>query len=157
MSRGPDGRAPEIACDESGYEGEKLVGGETDVFAHASVLLAAAEAAGCIAELRRRIRSPAQEYKANHLLREKHRPVLLWLLGADGPIRGRARAPRRQDVPAPSSPWSGPVSRRSGADGVENPGPPRRWTRSPRAIMRTVAPGATTRARSPSSTTGRPR
>jgi hypothetical protein len=91
MNRGPDGRRPEIACDESGYEGEKLVGGETDVFAHASVLLADDEAADCIAELRRRIRSPAQEYKANHLLREKHRPVLLWLLGADGPIRGRAR------------------------------------------------------------------
>jgi len=27
----------QIACDESGYEGEKLIGGMTDVFAHASV------------------------------------------------------------------------------------------------------------------------
>jgi hypothetical protein len=42
-------------------------------------------------ELRRRIRSPATEYKANHLLREKHRPVLVWLLGPAGPIRGHAR------------------------------------------------------------------
>ncbi|WP_233223630.1 hypothetical protein [Amycolatopsis sp. BJA-103] len=25
----------EIACDESGSEGEKLIGGQTDVFAHA--------------------------------------------------------------------------------------------------------------------------
>lgn len=80
----------EIACDESGYEGEKLVGGETDVFAHASVLLPVEAAAGCIKELRRRIRSPALEYKANHLLREKHRPVLLWLLGPHGPIHGHA-------------------------------------------------------------------
>lgn len=80
----------EIACDESGYEGEKLVGGETDVFAHAGVLLPVAAAASCIKELRRRIRSPALEYKANHLLREKHRPVLLWLLGPRGPIHGNA-------------------------------------------------------------------
>jgi hypothetical protein len=29
----------QIACDESGYEGEKLIGGMTHVFAHASVRL----------------------------------------------------------------------------------------------------------------------
>lgn len=79
-----------IACDESGYEGEKLVGGETDVFAHASVRMTTESAARCIVELRRRIRSPALEYKANHLLREKHRPVLEWLLGPAGPIHGDA-------------------------------------------------------------------
>lgn len=84
-------RPIEIACDESGYEGEKLIGGTTDVFAHASVGLTADESADCIAELRRRIRSPAQEYKANHLLREKHRDVLVWWLGDDGPVQGRAR------------------------------------------------------------------
>lgn len=84
-------RIREIACDESGYEGEKLVGGETDVFAHAGVELSVEAAAGCITELRRRIRSPALEYKANHLLREKHRPVLEWLLGPSGPIRGHAQ------------------------------------------------------------------
>ena len=81
----------EIACDESGYEGEKLVGGVTDVFAHAGVLLAEEDAAGCIEELRRRIRSPATEYKANHVLRSKHRPVLLWLLGPEGPLLGNAQ------------------------------------------------------------------
>jgi hypothetical protein len=80
----------EIACDESGYEGENLVGGETDVFAHAGVHMAATSAARCITELRRRIRSPALEYKANHLLREKHRPVLVWLLGPGGPLGGHA-------------------------------------------------------------------
>lgn len=81
----------EIACDESGYEGEKLAGGVTDVFAHASVVLDVATAAECIAELRRRIRSPATVYKANHLQRSKHRAVLLWLLGADGPALGNVQ------------------------------------------------------------------
>ncbi|MEV0286538.1 hypothetical protein AB0H36_20700 [Kribbella sp. NPDC050820] len=83
--------ALEVACDESGYEGEKLVGGVTDVFAHASVCISEADAAACVAELRRRIRSPATMYKATHLLRSKHRAVLLWLLGDDGPLLGNAR------------------------------------------------------------------
>ncbi|MGW1347041.1 hypothetical protein ACWCOV_38725 [Kribbella sp. NPDC002412] len=83
--------ALEVACDESGYEGEKLVGGVTDVFAHASVCIDEEDAAACVAELRRRIRSPATMYKATHLLRSKHRAVLLWLLGDDGPLLGNAR------------------------------------------------------------------
>ena len=80
----------EIGCDESGYEGERLIGATTEVFAHASVSLAAATVAECIQEIRGRIRSPAQEYKAGHLLREKHRRVLRWLLGPDAPLRGNA-------------------------------------------------------------------
>lgn len=80
----------EIACDESGYEGDRLVGGVTSVFAHAGVGLAPGAAAGCLAELRRRIRSPALEYKANHLLRGKHRATLLWLFGPAGPVLGHA-------------------------------------------------------------------
>ena len=80
----------EIACDESGSEGENLLGGETDVFAHAGVRLDVASAAECVREIRERIRSPATEYKANHLLRAKHRPVLVWLLGPSGPLRGNA-------------------------------------------------------------------
>jgi hypothetical protein len=83
--------ALEIACDESGYEGEKLVGGVTDVFAHASVRIDEETAAECITELRKRIRSPATMYKAGHLLRSKHRSVLLWLLGPDGPLLGNAQ------------------------------------------------------------------
>jgi hypothetical protein len=83
-------RAVEIACDESGYEGEKLVGGVTDVFAHASVRLDEQTAAACVAELRTRIKSPATMYKAGHLLRSKHRAVLLWFLGPDGPLVGNA-------------------------------------------------------------------
>ncbi|MFD8494546.1 DUF3800 domain-containing protein [Amycolatopsis sp. NPDC059657] len=80
-----------VACDESGSEGEKLIGGETDVFAHAGVVLGAEAADACLRELRGRIRSPAVEYKANHLLRSKHRAVLVWLLGPSGPIHGLAR------------------------------------------------------------------
>ncbi|MFE2431028.1 DUF3800 domain-containing protein [Streptomyces sp. NPDC059373] len=80
----------EIACDESGSDGENLLGGNTDVFAHASVRLDGRSAAESIQEIRDRIRSPAQEYKANHLLREKHRAVLEWMLGPSGPIHGNA-------------------------------------------------------------------
>jgi hypothetical protein len=80
----------EIACDESGYEGENLIGATTEVFAHASVRLTTESATDCILETRDRIRSPAQEYKSNHLLREKHRSVLEWLLGPLGPIHGNA-------------------------------------------------------------------
>jgi hypothetical protein len=80
----------EIACDESGYEGENLIGATTEVFAHASVRLTTESATDCILETRDRIRSPAQEYKSNHLLREKHRSVLEWLLGPLGPIHANA-------------------------------------------------------------------
>ncbi len=81
----------EIACDESGYEAEKLVGGTTDVFTHAAVRLDTETATECVLELRRRIRSPATEYKANHVLRTKHRAALEWLLGPAGPLHGNAR------------------------------------------------------------------
>ncbi|MET9765139.1 hypothetical protein ABZ016_39820 [Streptomyces sp. NPDC006372] len=81
----------EIACDESGSDGENLTGGNTDVFAHAGVSLPEPTAAAVVREIRDRIRSPAEEYKANHLLREKHRAVLEWLLSPDGPVHGQAR------------------------------------------------------------------
>lgn len=81
---------PEIACDESGYEGERLINTTTDVFAHASVRIEISAAAQCVRELRARIRSPATEYKAAHLLRDKNRSSLLWFLGPDGPLPGRA-------------------------------------------------------------------
>lgn len=82
----------EVACDESGAEGEKLIGGNTDVFCHAGVALSGEEASACVRELRRMIRSPAVEYKAEHLLREKNRRALVWFLGPDGPIDHRANA-----------------------------------------------------------------
>jgi hypothetical protein len=82
--------ALEITCDESGYEGEKLIDTTTDVFAHAGVRLSPEAARDALTELRRRIRSPATQYKANHLQREKHRRVLVWYLGPSGPPAGRA-------------------------------------------------------------------
>lgn len=83
-------RSLEIACDESGYEGDKLIGATTEVFAHASVHMPMAAAADCVLELRDRIRSPATEYKAGHVLREKHRAVLRWFLGPQSPVVGHA-------------------------------------------------------------------
>ncbi|WP_431965798.1 hypothetical protein [Actinacidiphila sp. bgisy160] len=80
----------EVACDESGSDGENLIGGNTDVFAHAGVCVAGEAAARALAEVRERIRSPAEEYKANHLLRDKHRAVLEWFLGPAGPLGGAA-------------------------------------------------------------------
>ena len=80
----------EIACDESGSEGEKLVGGTTDVFAHASLRIDTEAAAACITELRGWTRSPAEEYKAGVVLRQQNRAALQWLLGPAGPIHGHA-------------------------------------------------------------------
>ena len=82
------GSAVEIACDESGAEGQNLAGGCTDVFAHASVRISPAAAAACVEEVRARIGSPAMQYKSGHLLRDKSRPVLVWLLGPTGPLSG---------------------------------------------------------------------
>jgi hypothetical protein len=79
----------EIVCDESGYEGEKLIDTTTAVFAHASIDLDDATAAGCVRTLRGMIRSPATQYKAGHLLREKNRAALEWFLGPDSPVHGR--------------------------------------------------------------------
>jgi hypothetical protein len=84
-----DRPAVEIACDESGYEGEKHAGAVTEVFAHASLALPEQAAVVCLREARARIGSPAVEYKANHLLRQRSRPVLEWFLGPDGPVLGR--------------------------------------------------------------------
>jgi hypothetical protein len=78
----------EINCDESGYEGEKLIDTTTPFFAHASVEMSATRAAERVSELRRRIRSPATQYKAGHLLREKNRSVLEWFLGPESPVYG---------------------------------------------------------------------
>ncbi|WP_210635191.1 hypothetical protein [Streptomyces sp. GESEQ-13] len=86
-----DGPVREVACDESGSDGENLTGGNTDVFAHAGVHVPAADAARALREIRDRIRSPATEYKATHLLREKHRAVLEWFLAPGGPLHGAAR------------------------------------------------------------------
>lgn len=86
----PIGGPLEIACDESGSEGLKLIGGSTDVFAHASVSIDLAAAEACILRVRVDARSPATEVKASVVLRERNRRVLEWLLGPSGPLHGRA-------------------------------------------------------------------
>ncbi|MFC7220213.1 hypothetical protein ACFQLX_18895 [Streptomyces polyrhachis] len=80
----------EIVCDESGADGENLIGGNTDVFAHAGVRMPLALAAEHLVHARELIRSPATQYKANHFLRSKHRDALVWLLSEEGPLYGRA-------------------------------------------------------------------
>lgn len=85
-----DPRLLEIACDESGSEGEKLIGATTDVFAHASVRMDIESATNCIREIRGRAPTRSVEYKANHILRERNRAALGWLLGPEGPLRGSA-------------------------------------------------------------------
>ncbi|WP_245657709.1 DUF3800 domain-containing protein [Herbidospora mongoliensis] len=80
----------EIGCDESGAEGEKLIGGVTDVFAHAGVALTLDEADACMDEVRHRAPSPITEYKSFVIRRAKHRLALQWLLGPTGPLQGHA-------------------------------------------------------------------
>ena len=101
----------EIACDESGSEGGKLVGGTTDVLAHASVVVDADLAAAWLDEVRVRARSPATEVKASVVLREQNRAVLRDLLGRDGPFwadevpAGRWRLLLEVPGPAVPPPW----------------------------------------------------
>lgn len=75
-----------IACDESGAEGENVVGARNRVFTHGSVNLDLPVAEAVISELRRRAPSRSLEYKSEQLLRPGNRDALLWLLGADGPL-----------------------------------------------------------------------
>jgi hypothetical protein len=78
----------EIACDESGSEGGKLVGAVTDVFAHASVSFDLDSAADCLREIRAHAPTLAREYKAGHVLR--HRKAPEWLLGDSSPLHDNA-------------------------------------------------------------------
>jgi hypothetical protein len=80
----------EVACDESGSEGEKLVRGSTHVFAHASVDVTRERALETIDRVRVEARSPATEVKASVVLRPQNWRLLEWLLGEDGPFLGHA-------------------------------------------------------------------
>jgi hypothetical protein len=97
IRRWASGRPPgvphlEVACDESGFSGGNLVGGHAPVFAHASVRIDGATAAGVMADLRRRMDGgPPGELKAGYLLRPQHRDVVHDLLGPDGPLAGVVR------------------------------------------------------------------
>jgi hypothetical protein len=81
----------EIACDESGFSGGNLVGGQNQVFAHASVRLKPGDARKLVDSLLRQIGAHGSgEYKAAELLRSRHRPVLKGLLDTNSAIRGNA-------------------------------------------------------------------
>ncbi len=86
--RAVDRGVREIWCDESGYEGEKLIDSTTPLFAHASVHLAEDVAKDLVGEVRARVRSPVSAYRAGHLLREKNRAVLRWFLGPESGVYG---------------------------------------------------------------------
>lgn len=79
----------EIACDESGSEGENVTQANHQVFTHASVDLTTHEAEALVHELRRRTSSRAAEFKSEHLLRRGDE-LLPWFLDSDGPLAGRA-------------------------------------------------------------------
>jgi hypothetical protein len=86
----PRERVTRIACDESGSEGEKLIGSTTDVFAHASVRTDVETAACHLLQIRTRAPTRSLEYKAYHILRERRRSALVWLLAPSGPLHGNA-------------------------------------------------------------------
>ncbi|WP_076263324.1 DUF3800 domain-containing protein [Intrasporangium flavum] len=70
----------EVACDESGNDGENLFGGHSTVFAHGSVAIALAQAESLMAELRHRTNAQSAELKSKDLLRPKNLRSAQWLL-----------------------------------------------------------------------------
>jgi hypothetical protein len=87
----PAGSEIEIACDESGFTGGNLVGGQGRVFSHASVRLDLVAAGELVRDLRARIGAETVELKAGHLLRPKHRQVVGWLISPTSPLSGNAQ------------------------------------------------------------------
>ena len=87
----PGGSEIEIACDESGFTGGNLVGGQGRVFSHASVRLDRAVAGELVHDLREGIGAETVELKAGQLLRHKHRPVVGWLLSPTSPLSRNAQ------------------------------------------------------------------
>lgn len=79
----------QIACDESGSEGENLTTAQHPVFVHASVNLSLDEAEDIILSLRSATGSQAQELKSAQILKPKFRPNLVHLLRDGGPLDGR--------------------------------------------------------------------
>ena len=81
----------EIACDESGFTGSNLVAGPDTVLAHASIHIDEPTARDLVQDVRRRIDAPDGELKAAQLLRDRYRPVVIWLLSPGSPIPDHAR------------------------------------------------------------------
>jgi len=70
----------EIACDESGNDGENLLSGRSTVFSHASVSLTTDAAAALMEEVRVRTRSESTELKSKTILQQRHQATAVWLL-----------------------------------------------------------------------------
>lgn len=80
MTSAPLARPLEVACDESGNDGENLFGGNSAVFAHGSTSLTTDEANALITELRQRTKSQSTELKSKDFLRPKNLEAARWLL-----------------------------------------------------------------------------
>lgn len=72
--------AIEVACDESGNDGENLFSGVSTVFAHGSVSISIEQATELTAEVHLRTRSQSTELKSKELLRPKNLSAAHWLL-----------------------------------------------------------------------------
>jgi hypothetical protein len=84
--------AVEIACDESGADGENLVQGISRVFAHGSTDLDFEAAAQIIDELQMAVKFTGAELKSAMLLKSTgRREKLLDLFAPAGPMSGRAK------------------------------------------------------------------
>lgn len=75
--------AIEIACDESGNDGENLFGGNATVFAHCSLAIAREQADSLMAELRHRTNAQSAELKSKDLLKPKSLGAAQWLMRHD--------------------------------------------------------------------------
>lgn len=72
--------AIEVACDESGNDGENLFGGNATVFVHGSVAIPSERAESLVAELRHRTNAKSAELKSKDLLKPKNLDAAQWLL-----------------------------------------------------------------------------
>ena len=81
----------EIACDESGSEGENLISGPTRVFAHGSTDLTYEEASDVIADLRNETSYGGSELKSSRLLKGRYLAQTLRHFEPGGTLRGRVK------------------------------------------------------------------
>ncbi|MCV9996529.1 DUF3800 domain-containing protein [Paeniglutamicibacter sp. ZC-3] len=85
-----DSTVAEIYFDESGHDGENLMGGTTTVFAHGSVHMEVAEASDLVAYLRKKTRAQGEELKAKTVI-NSGRGLLNELYGPGGKLVGKTQ------------------------------------------------------------------
>lgn len=81
----------EIACDESGSDGENLIDGTTRVFAHGSTDLTLDEADDLVRRIRQHTGLATRELKSTSLLKPRFRDFTLEMLAVHGVLNGRAK------------------------------------------------------------------